>query len=436
MLDQTLFRPEALENLRNPEQVGRALHLVRAPYRIVVIGTAVVLAAALAASALIKVPISVNANGLILPQSVTLESTVSAQHDGLITRINVKAGDTVAAGDALAELTQPALQQDLRLARDEALAAARRLEDTRSLQKGSTDMLEPLHALQAKEAEESIERLAEREADLARLTSDSAALRASGAVSIDRMLQLRSQLSDTREAIGAKRAALLNLRVEWAEKANQFAREITELEEKAAQTDRQVQRLEAQLAEASTVRATQPGMVTEIKLVPGDLVRFNTSVVGLMPAAIDGAKANSLIAVALVPLSDGKKIAAGMPSYVDPASVRRDVYGEIPGKVLSITSTPATPELLLKVLRNEDLVRKVSEGGPTFLATIELERDATTPSGYAWSASKGPNMQLTPGTALRAEIQTEQVSLLGLFMPALRQLLRGEPAHATSSVHR
>lgn len=427
MLDQTLFRPEALESLRHPEQVGRALHLVRAPYRIVVVGAVVVLAAALAASALIKVPISVNANGVILPRSATLESTVSAQHDGLVARIKVKAGDTVAAGDVIAELTQPALQHDLRLAQDEAQAAARRLDDTRSLQKASIDTLEPLHALQAKEAEESIQRLTERETDLVKLTTDSAALRNNGMVSLDRLLQLRSQLSETREAIAAKKASLLNLRVEWAEKEHQFAREITDLDEKLAQAGRQVQRLQGQLAEASTVRATQAGVVTEIKLVPGDLVRFNTGVVGLMPASTDSSKANALIAVALVPLNEGKKVGVGMRSYVDPASVRRDVYGEIPGKVLSISATPATPELLLNLLRNEDLVHKVADGGPTFVATIELEQDAATPSGYAWSASKGPNMQLTAGTAFRAEIQTEQVSLLGLLMPALRQLLRGEP---------
>ncbi|MBS0540716.1 MAG: NHLP bacteriocin system secretion protein [Proteobacteria bacterium] len=429
MLDQTLFRPEALESLRNPEQVGRALQLVRAPYRLVVVAVAVVLAAGLAASALIKVPISVNANGVILPQSATLESTVAAQHDGQIARLKVKAGDMVAAGDVIAEMSQPSLEHDLALARDEEAGATQRLHDIQQLQKQSTATLEPLHALQAKEAEESIRRLTVREADLTKLTSDSTALRANGVVSLDRLLQLRGQLSETQDAIAAKKAALLSLRVEWAEKANQYARETKELEEKADQADRQVRRLEAQLGEASVVRATQAGRVTEIKLVPGDLVRFNSAVIGLLPEATDGTKANTLIAIALVPLNEGKKVAPGMQSYIDPASVRRDVYGEIPGKVVDISSTPATPEFLRNILRNDELVRKVTEGGPTFLATIELERDPSTPSGYAWSASKGPEMQLTAGTALRAEIQTEQVSLLGLLMPALRQLLRGEPVH-------
>jgi HlyD family secretion protein len=404
------------------------MQLVRPPYRLMLLGTSAVVVICVVASALIKVPIMVAASGVMLHANATLESTVSAQHEGLIAALRVKVGDVIAPGDVIASLAQPGLEQDLLLARDEETAAVSRLQSVRALQKASIETLEPLHALQAKEAEESIGRLTERETELARLASDQTGLRASGTISIDRYLQVRAQLAEARESIAARKAALLSLRVEWAERTNQFAREIVELEDRVAQAGRQVQRLTAQLAAASVIRATQGGMVTEVKAGPGDLVRFNSPVVGLTPdsTSIGDDSPNSLIALAFVPLDQGKRVVAGMRSFVDPASVRRDVYGEILGRVVSVSQTPATPELLRNLLRNDDLVRKASEGGPAFLATIELERTSSTPSGYVWTSSKGPDFKLTAGTSLRAEVETEEVSLLGLIVPALRQMLRGD----------
>ena len=430
MIDETMFRPQALDSLRQPEQIGYAMELVRPPYRLVLLAIAAAIIAAIAAAAMIQVPITATAGGIILHASATLENTIVAQHDGQVVALQVKPGEIVAAGQVVALLAQPALENDLRLARDEAAATARRLVDIRALQQLSIDTLAPLHDHLASEAADSISRLNARQDELARLVADNASLRARGLITVDRYLQLRASLADAQDAIATKKAALLNLQVDWAEKTNQFAREIKDLEEKSAQSGRQVQRLEAQLAAASSIRATQPGRVAEIKVALGDLVRFNSPVIGVMPAGDTlGGDADPLLAIALVPATEGKKIHPGQRAFVDPASVRRDVYGQIRGSVATISPTAATPELLRNLLRNEELVRKAGESGPVFVATIALQRNPDTPSGYAWSSSSGPDLQLSPGTPLRLEIETDRVTILGLLMPALRQLLHAELHH-------
>lgn len=425
-MDQLTFRSEALQRLQQPEQIGRAMQLVRAPYRLTLWLIALAVAAFVAASAVAQVPLMVVASGVVLYASATLETTVAAQHEGMISAIQVRIGDVVAAGDVVATVAQPTLENDLRLAREENIAATERLRTVRELQTTSLNTLGPLHAHLKQEGAESIARMTQRQTDLMTMLSSTEKLRATGLITADRHLAVRGQLAETQDAISAKKASLLNLELDWAEKQNQFAREIAELEDKISQTRRQIDRLEAQIRVAGVIRATQAGRVDEIKLTAGDLVRFNSAVVGLVPVAA-AAGSDPLIAIVLVPIAEGKKVNVGDDAFVDPANVRRDVYGQIRGRVTDVSSTPVTPELLRNLLRNDDLVRKMTEAGPSFLATVSLERSDKTPSGYAWTASDGPDGRLSAGTPLRAEIETERVALLSLLMPALKQMLRMEP---------
>lgn len=430
-MNKMSFRTAALQRLQQPEQIGHAMQLVRSPYQVTLWLIAIAILVFLAVSAVVNVPLMVVAPGVVLYESSTLETTVAAQHEGMISAIHVKLGDSVKAGDVIATIAQPSLVNDLRQALEESTSASDRLETVRELQQVSLDTLGPLHAHLKEEGAESISRLSLRLADLTMLMNNNERLKASGLITIDRQLAIRSQLSETQDALSAKKAAMLNLELDWTEKQNQFAREIAELDDKIAQTRRHIQRLESQIQVSSVIRASQSGRVAEIKLAAGDLVRFNSAIVGLVPvrslAGADGA--DPLMAIVLVPISEGKKISIGDTTFLDPANVRRDVYGQIRGRVTDVSATPVTPELLRNLLRNDDLVRKMTDGGPTFLTTVELERSDTTPSGYAWTASRGPDGKLSAGTPLRAEIETERVPLLSLLIPALKQMLRMEPRH-------
>jgi HlyD family secretion protein len=74
------------------------------------------------------------------------------------------------------------------------------------------------------------------------------------------------------------------------------------------------------------------------------------------------------------------------------------------------------------VLQNPQLVQSFAGQTPPFEARIELV-SAKTPSGYAWSSGKGPPLELTSGTTLRADIAVQRNTPLGLILPQLRRLL-------------
>ena len=96
------------------------------------------------------------------------------------------------------------------------------------------------------------------------------------------------------------------------------------------------------------------------------------------------------------------------------------------GRVTTVSDTPLTAERLRKMLRNDALVRQVTQDGAPFLAQVTLQRDRRNASGFAWTSSSGPPQPITAGTLASTEIMTERVTLLSLLVPALRELLRAE----------
>ena len=58
----------------------------------------------------------------------------------------------------------------------------------------------------------------------------------------------------------------------------------------------------------------------------------------------------------------------------------------------------------------------------TDAATVSLQQDTTTTSGYRWAVGKGPSLRLTSGTLTRAEITTRQQRPLDLVIPLIKHL--------------
>ncbi|MGO4572621.1 NHLP bacteriocin system secretion protein [Microvirga sp. 2TAF3] len=429
MTDQTLFRQEALDALRSPEQLGRSLRLVRPATRLVLVALGLIIVVAFGAAAFVRVPVMVKGTGVIISSKGMLELTVASQHEGRVAQIVVEEGDVISSGTVVARLVQPGLETELRLARIERESIAQELARVRELQEKVFSVTARLHERQQAEVEDSITFLSERVTALEQLATHLDRLRLNGNITVDRHLQTRADLADARERLANKRNVLISILVEQSEKQAQYEREIQQLETRLAATERQINRLEDRQRNETVVISTHAGTVSEIKVEAGDLVRFDTPVVSLLPTdetlGTERSGPHRLIGLLFVAAQDGKKIRPGMPALVDPTSVRRDVYGTIEGRVTTTSDVPITPERLRRIVRNDDLVRKLTSDGAPFLTTVEMKRSPATPSGYAWTSSQGPSTPLTIGTLAHGDIEVERVSLLGLVIPAIKELLRG-----------
>jgi HlyD family secretion protein len=79
-----------------------------------------------------------------------------------------------------------------------------------------------------------------------------------------------------------------------------------------------------------------------------------------------------------------------------------------------------TPQGIAAVLHNDSLVTRFTRDGAPYAATVSLEQDDTTTSGYRWAVGKGPPLRLSSGTLTRAEITTRQQRPLDLVIPLIK----------------
>jgi HlyD family secretion protein len=122
-----------------------------------------------------------------------------------------------------------------------------------------------------------------------------------------------------------------------------------------------------------------------------------------------------------IPPEQGKKIAPGMEVRIEPATVRKEEYGTLTGRVLEVSEFPVSRAGMLAVLQNPQLAARFSAQGAPYAARVALLADAGTPSGYAWSAGRGPPVRLTSGTTAAAEVTVRAQAPVTLVLPLLRQ---------------
>jgi hypothetical protein len=119
-----------------------------------------------------------------------------------------------------------------------------------------------------------------------------------------------------------------------------------------------------------------------------------------------------------VPVAEGYQVEREMSAQVWPASVKKDEFGYILGRVASAAKFPITQAEMLDRLKNEGLVRQLSAAGPCLQIIVELTPDPNTVSGYRWSSGKGAPLPLYSGTPCQAQIVISKRRPIQLVFPS------------------
>jgi HlyD family secretion protein len=180
-----------------------------------------------------------------------------------------------------------------------------------------------------------------------------------------------------------------------------------------------VRTLERELERRTEVVSPYAGRVVELKVNPGEIVARNGPLFSLLPSG--AAAGDALVAVLYVPPAEGKKVLEGMEVRVVPTSVKREEHGFMLGRVDAVAEVPATPEGMMRILKNSQLVTQLSHDHAPFEVLVRLRRDPSTESGYRWSSSDGPPTKIHVGTLCRAEIVTRRERPIVLLIPALKR---------------
>ena len=409
-----IFRQASLERLSSPEQLDTLLEVTTPRAWFALAGLGAVVLAAVTWGVFGAVPDTLEGHGLLVRRSGLLN--VESGAAGVVRDLQVGVGDSVQAGQVIGRLVQSDVEDSLRHAR-ERLAEVERNRDLTTGRIGrDADLERATIAQQRQEAEQALQSTRSRLRFLEERVAAYRELLQAGVIKQETYEDSVQQLADAQQALAAGASQLKALTARESSLQTQASQTVFSLEATAADARRQIETLESQLAESGTIKSPATGRVVELLTGDGAVVTRGQSLVTL--ERVDA----PLVGLAFVG-SAAKQVRPGMRVQMSPAGVAWEEYGYMLGRVVSVSDSPLSPTAMNVLLRNDALVRDFTARGAAYVVAVELERDATTPSGFHWTSRKGPDLSFGSGTLLESKITLEQRRPIALVIPGLRRWL-------------
>lgn len=412
-----LFRDAALERLNSPEQLDQRIGVISPAMRLLAASTSVIILATLVWAVYGSVPTRVIGRGVVLSDKEG-NFAVAPISTGLVLRMFVKPGDSVVAGAEIASIEQKLLDAQI----GNAIAQAERLQanltqlraaNAAQIRQSDETALRQLSAIDGQVAANEV-----RRDQLQKLVAGYEGLRAKGMISQNEVIARQDQLNQSILELANAKAK----KVEIEATAQKNRDDLAEIErQKQVEIDLQkaeFEHLQVQLSVESIVRAPISGVIREIRVGRGDV-----ATAGAVLATVGRDGADNIEVMALLQGDTRKRVAVGMKAYVVPDGTKKEEFGSMQGRVLSISAGDVSVEHVEQILHNAQLTKSLFGEGSPLLARIELVPAKANPSGFAWWGGAGPPYGITPGTVATVDIIVEETRPISLVIPALRKLL-------------
>jgi len=410
-MTESIYRKAALDRMASPERLDAALVLVSRPMWLLLGAFAVAIVAALVWALVTQAPVKVGAQGILIDRTGLTE--VVASDEGRIDRLLVAPGDSVVAGQAIATVARTELTREIDGARAKLADAQARFKQLSAFYGTQDTSRMTADAQRLASIAESRRALAERERYLVEKAGKMERLIGRGFIQRDRLVETRIEIADVRERSAGLAESATRVRIEAGERNGEAGLALLDERRTIEEQQRLIQRLSARLTDQQVIRAGWAGKIAEIRVNAGDVIAPGTALATLAPAGTS----NSLVALLYVPAAEGKRIEPGMAAEIAPSTVERAVYGHISGRVIAVAPLPATAAGMRRVLRNDELVQQLIAGGPPIEVRIALDHDPSTPTGFAWSASKGPAMRISAGSIVAGQVVVDRTPVIAWLIP-------------------
>jgi HlyD family secretion protein len=414
MTTPPLYRASAVARASDPEQLDRLLVVTGRPTWAALAGVWLVLGFVAIWSVAGRVPTTVEGSGLLLNAAGLRE--VSALAAGVVEALPVAVGDTVVPGTVLARLRQPLLEEQVAQA-DRRVRTLREEAATREafVARGAALETDRLDAARA-DLERRQRTLTERTRFLEGRVAAEREARALGLVTESSVQASVAALEAARGELASVALDLQQNALRRVQAADENVERVTEVRRRLDDAERDLAALRLSLAQSGEVISPHRGTVREIRSAAGQLVAAGQPLLSVEPI---GASVQGVAYVA----RDAKRIAPGMRVRVSPAAVPQEEYGYLVGTVRAVSTQPATLAGMAKTLGSDVLVQQLAMQGASFLVELDLEVDATTPSGYRWSSREGPPLRIGSGSAIRIEVEVQRRRPIELVVPFLRRVV-------------
>lgn len=319
--DPGTFRQVAIESANSPQQLDSLLTVTTARSWIALTAIAALIAVALIWSLIGSLSSYVEGQGVFIREGGSIASAAAAG-SGTLARLLVGKGDHVKAGQVVAQIVAPDVEQQVAGLR--ALVAEREAELERQRKAADEEIKANRKALdQREEALVQIQADSKRRAEaLQRRLADQHELFLANIVTRSAVLEVQAQVDEALRDVATTGDQITQLGIQLRDLTFQAEQRVANSEFALADARRQLlDRIEAYRV-GSEVRAPAAGSVDELQLRAGSLVGRGQSVLTIET------EGQGLLFVLFAPLRDGEKIQPGQAVRSPPTGLSARKRGQ------------------------------------------------------------------------------------------------------------
>lgn len=470
---QTLFREKSLERLSSPERLDQLMEVVNPKSWLPLLSLTSLVAAAGLWSIYGRIPITIEGRGvLVYPSNVV---PLQSKNSGQLSDLTVEVGDRVKKGQILGTINQTELQKQLQQqqtklaqlqSQNQAVSSLQALkieQEKYSIQQQRQYLQQRIQELQSltpllkttsneslKQQRQSLQQRLQHVQAMTPIYQQRLDIRqqlfAERVITHDVLLDAQVQVQENQDTISQLQTQLKELDVKATEQEKAYRDNLSTIanlrsqlqalesrQANLAQEDleavtlrqkeiqavqRDIAQLEVQLNDNSQIISPHSGRIVELAVNPGQVVNPGTRL-----ATLDAANPDSeMVGITYFSVGDGKKIKPGMTLQITPQTVKRERFGGIVGTVKDISTFPITQAAAAKVVGNPEIVADLVSNQPAGLMQVvaDLHPDSTTFSGYQWSSSSGPQLNISSGTTTTVRVTIEERAPITFILPILR----------------
>lgn len=398
-MQNELFRKSALQSLSSPEQLDQLLKITSPKAWIALCAIGAILLAAVAWSIFGKLPTTVTGHGVVIRKG-GISNIVSNGSGTLFDLKDFRPGDEIQKGQIVGHVSQPLLEQQI-------AEAKINLGQERFISAKEDEMQQKI--LRAKEEQlSSLRNTEQQQAELWR----------AGLITRQRYDETRQAIYATQNDIAAAKIALHHNRSYEEDAGAGNQPRVREESSRVQQAVNRLNELQLRYQVSSNITSEYKGTVIEILAENGEAVKEGQPII-----SIEAEHKRREVVTYLPSSGIAKSIKPGMEAHISPVTHKKEQYGYLIGKVLTVSKFPATEEGMMVLLNNTALVRELSKNGPPTAVAIEFVVDEKTRSGYKWSSKAGDAIEVRSGTLCSATFIIEEKRPISLIIPLLKEVI-------------
>ncbi len=413
MILSAIFRKVSLERLSSPEQLDQMVQVTDPRGWIALAGLGALLLAAIGWGIWGSIPTEAQGDGILLRQGGI--SDLVANATGQVQEMLVSVGDVIEKGQPVARIQQDALLRQIADDRSKLAILRAQYDSAVRISDQQKRLLSQDTEQQRANLQRTIESL-EKDVSLLRERLDAQqGLLNEGLITKETFLTTQQSLNAKRDQLAQSRLDLNGLDLKRIEADQPLDQQLETRRTTIHDLELEIKELNAKLGENVNILSPYSGRVLEVLANRGDVVSPGTAILSVEVLS------ENLQAVLFVPASAGKQVQPGMTVRVTPSTVKREEYGSMLGKVTWVSAFPSTSRGMTRLLGNDALVTKLMQQGPPIQVNVALQRDPSTPTGYRWSSSRGPNLKISSGTLASGDVVVQEDRPFRLVIPKVRE---------------